>query len=275
MDVIKNIKGILSDLFTIGGSSGIGIKNNSAVAEVKNAADNAFAVLRAKEIQSSSNINDVVSLLDLKGRIANIQFSFDGASAPAGGANTAKFGFCHTSGGSYTAGEVVYDTGSALQKIPTSVVNAITTDGAVSGTISLIDNGLYVNDAGTWTLKGDGSGTATGSLKVIEISYDFEDSVVNSSTALVNGDRVVRVVNSVSQAFNGTAPTLLIQSDGTSDLSLMATTESDLKTINQYEVEDIKEITADNAGVVKLTVTPDSSSAGIGKVLVFYVSPLA
>lgn len=276
MGIFKNIQGTLLNIFKIGGNSGIGLKNNSAVAEVKTAADDAFVVLRAKEIQSSNAINDVPTLLDLKGRIANIQFSFEGATAPAAGANTGKFGFCKTSGGSYTAGDVVYDTGTVLMKIPSAVVNAITVDGAVSGgTISLIDNGLYVNDAGTWTLKGDGSGTATGALKAIEISYDFEDATVSSTTALVDGDRVVRVINLVSQAFNGTAPTLLVQADGTSDLSLMATTESDLKTANQYEVEDIKSITADYAGVVKLTVTPDSSSAGTGKVLVFYVSPLA
>jgi hypothetical protein len=85
----------------------------------------------------------------------------------------------------------------------------------------------------------------------------------------------VRVINNVTEAFNGTAPTLLIQIDGSSELSVMATADSDLKTINQYENETLSEVTSTYAGVVKLTVTPDSSTAGIGKVFVFYVSPLA
>lgn len=273
MGLMTNILGTLSQLFKIGGKSGIAIKNNSGVAEIKNAGDSAFATLRAAQVGASPNLSDVVTYLDAAGMNANIEFAFAGASAPSAGANTGKFGFCHTSGGSYTAGDVVYDDGTALIKINT--VKKLTTTSAITGTISLIANGSYAKEGSSFVLKGDGSGTSTGMVQAIELAYTFGSTTVDSTTNVPNGARVVRVENVVGTAFNGTSPTVAVTVNGSTPVTIMATTESDLTTVNQYESLAITDIAAANEGKARLTVSGGSATTGAGKVLVFYVIPLA
>ena len=50
--------------------------------------------------------------LIFQGATPNIEFGFAGGSALVPGDNETLFGFCHTSGGLYTAGDVVYDDGT-------------------------------------------------------------------------------------------------------------------------------------------------------------------
>lgn len=270
--------GILANLWYIGrAATGIALKNSTGVAEIRNTADDAYAKFRALEIQSTNGINDVPVLRDLQARIADIVYSFDGASPPAGGTNSNQFGFCHTTGGSYTQGDVVYDTGSALVKVPTAVVKMITTRTSITGGISLNANGVYVNQSGTWTLKGDGGATDTGKVKCIAVSYDYEDTTVDSTTTVPDGATVTRVVNRVTTPFSGgTSPTLHIQINGSTPETVMATTDSMLDLASgphQFENQNCIDIDSDSTGVVRLTVTPDGSTAGAGKAYVFYVTP--
>lgn len=273
MNVFKNIAGTLSSIFRVGGTAGVNVKHNSGAVEFKNTADNAFVTARALQIQSSNNIADLVTLLDLIGHVPLIEYSFDGASAPAPNANAGKFGFCHTTGGSYTAGDVVYDNVTALVKLNTC--KGLWTSSAVTGTISLIANGMYAKEGGSFVLKGDGSGTNTGVVKVVEIEYDYNDTTVDSTTSIPDGARVVRVENIVATPFNGTSPTVELTVNGSSPLTVLATTLSDLKTSAQYEDQEVKLVGATNEGVVRATVVSSSSSAGAGRALIFYVTPLA
>lgn len=272
MGLIQNLRGIIGNIFQIG-KSGPNIKNNSDVIEFRNNADNDFAVARTKQIQAGANLADIPTILDTYGVIPFIEYSFTGASAPSPGANTSKFGFCHTTGGSYTAGDVVYDNGTSLIKL--NVVKHLTTKASVTGTISLIANGFYSKDGSSWVLKGDGSGTSTGMEQVIELSYTYSSTNVDSTTSIANGARITRVENVVSTPFNGTSPTIEVKINGGTPLIVMGTTLSDLKVANQYQQMEISEVGASNAGVVRATVVSSSSSAGAGKVLVFYVSPLS
>lgn len=272
MGLISKISGTLENLFKIG-KSGIAIKNNAGVAEIKNAGDSALATLRAAQVGASPNLNDVTTYLDTTGLIPNIEFGFAGASAPTAGTNTGKFGFCHTSGGSYTAGAVVYDDGTSL--IAVNSTKGLTTKSAITGTISLIANGFYMKEGSSFVLKGDGSGTSTGMVQAIELAYTFGSTTVDSTTNVPNGARVVRVENVVGTAFNGTSPTVAVTVNGSTPITIMATTESDLTTANQYESLAVTDIAAVNEGKARLTVSGGSSTTGAGKVLVFYVSPLA
>lgn len=274
MGIKSNITGIVGDLLTFGKEILVGIKRNASALEIKLADDSAFAVLRADKLSTSFGLNDVPSALDLKGSSALIQYGFDGASAPSAGANTAKFGFCHTTGGSYTAGDVVYDDGTTIHKL--NLLSSIATTTAITGTISLVANGLYFKESGSWVLKGDGSGTSTGMEKVIELALAYNSSAtVDSTTSIPDGARITRVETVVTTAFNGTAPTLAIVVNGSTPLTIMATTLNNLKVANQYQNLEVKEVGSVNAGVVRLNYTADSSSAGAGKVYVYYVSPLA
>jgi len=275
-DVFKKIRGIVGAAFQFSKGTGPQIKDSSSILELRNAADNAYVLGRSGVIPASGEtVNDIVPLLDLKGRIADIEFSFDGASAPAPGANTGKFGFCHTTGGSHTAGQVVYDDGAALILIPFSVVKHLTTRTAITGTISLNADGVYCYQGGTWTLKGDGAPTSTGLVKSIRIDYAYTDGTKTSTTTIPNGATVLRIRNVVTTLFNGTAPTLSVIVDGSSDETLMVAGDSNLKAVAEYHNEDAHDISASTTGVLSLTVTPDSSTTGAGYVMVEYVAPSA
>jgi len=279
MSIIQSkLKGTGETLFLVGvsgGAAGSGVANNSGVVELQSSAAALVTARAARIAATGTTINDLVSLLDLRGRIADIEYSFDGASAPTVGNNSGKFGFCHTTGGSYTAGEVVYDPGSvALLKIPSEVAKTITTRTAVTGTISLNANGIYVNQGGSWTLKGDG--TASGAKPPIALAFDYEDTTVTSTTSIASGDIVSRVIVRVDTNFStGTAPTIAVATDGSTPLTLMGTGESNLAVAMQYDNEIIADIASINAGHVVLTVTAGGASAGTGKVFVFFDTPTA
>jgi len=272
----EKLRGIVGDLFQLNGPDGAQLKENSGVIEARDNADAAMALLRGAGIPStSSTLDDMPDLLDLRGRVADIEFSFDGSSAPSAGTNTDAFGFCHTSGGSYTAGDVVYDNGTSLIVIPSNVATHLTSRTSVSGTISLIGNGLYARQGANWVLKGDGAPSSTGYSQVIAVDYDFNDSMVYSTTTVPDGAIVTRVTNDVQTAFNDNAATLQVDVDGTSDENIMATSDSKLKKANEYSVPQNTAITSTTEGVVRLTVSPGTATAGAGQVLVHYVTPLA
>lgn len=274
MGLLTKIRGIVDDLLVIGKDEAVALKRNSNAIEAKTGADNAFVTMRAKELQAGFGINDLVTALDLKGLMPNIEFSFTGASAPSAGSNTNKFGFCHTTGGAYTAGDVVYDNGTSLNKL--QAVNAITTTTSVTGTISLIANGYYAKESGSFVLKGDGTGVSTGVERVIELTLNFNSgTTVDSTTSIPSGAIVNRVECVVNTPFNGTSPTLAVAINGGTPLTVMAAADINLKTANQYETLVVNPVAANNAGVVRLNYTASSSSAGTAKVYVFYVSPLS
>lgn len=271
MDLIKKIRGIVGTIFSVGT---INVKDNSGVAEVKNSGDTDFAVLRAKSIQLSNNPNDVVTLLDSQGK--PIHFAFDGASAPAAGTNTGKFGFCHTTGGSYTANDVVYDDGDSLIKLPKVVCKVIYPKIEITGTVSFNDKGVYVWSGSSYELHGDGGATDTGKVKTIEIAFDFEDTNVDSTTAIPSGARIIKRTVKIAPgaAFNGTSPTLEVKVNGSTPLTIVPTTLVNLKLADtQHEDTTVQEVSADNAGVVRATVTPDSSNTGSGLLIIEYTVP--
>lgn len=274
MGLFSNITGVISNLFKIGKDETLAVKNNAGVAEFRNGADNAYASARAKELQSGFGMNDVVAALDLKGYMPLIEFSFTGASAPSAGTNTGKFGFCHTAGGSYSAGDVVYDNGTSMVKL--QVVTGLTTTSAVTGTISLIANGLYAKEGSSFVLKGDGTGSTTGVERVVTIPLAYNSSAtVDSTTSIPDGAVVSRVECVVGTAFNGTSPTVAVVVNGSTPLTVMATSDNNLKTANQYETLEVKSVGATNAGVVRLNYTASSSTTGAATVYVFYASPLS
>ncbi len=278
MSWFERIRGIAGDLFQFDNGDGAQIKNNSGIIEVRDSTDANMAILRAAGIPlSSSDLADIPDLLDLRGRIVDVEFDFTGASAPSPGANTDTFGFCHTSGGSYTAGDIVFDNGSALVVMPSNVATHLTSRSAVTGGISLIQNGIYARQGVTWTLKGDGTPTQTGHELAVAVDYDFNDegTPVSSSTEVPDGAVITRVTNSVSTLFNDSATTLQVDIDGTADETVMATADSKLKFANEYSVPQHTAIVSGTTGPVRVTIAGGSPTAGEGQVIVHYVTPLS
>jgi hypothetical protein len=268
-----NFVGTLKTYFEIGKATIVRLVNNSGVLEIRDTAGTAYLKLRALRIQSSNSIDDVPTLLDTMDKV--IQFSFDGASAPAAGTNTGKYGFCHTTGGSHTAAQVVYDDGASLILIPVNSCKTIFTTDAVSGTVSLNADGVYGWEGSAYVLKGDGAATDTGLVKCISVAGTHASGAVNSTASIPVGATVTKVVAIVTEAFDGTTPTLLVQVNGDNDTTIMATTENDLKTVAHYHKDELFPIASTYNGVVTVTFTPDSSSTGEATIYVFYTSPSA
>lgn len=279
MGLFTNLRGIMSSLFQIGGPTGPQLYNSSGVIELKDATNTNYAQGRAAHIvQSSTTSYDVINLLMAQSRVAQIGFSFTGASAPSPGANTGKFGLAHTAGGGYAAGDVVYDTGTALYKLPTEICLHCTTTSAITGTVSMIANGFYSRDSGTWTMKGDTVNSFQGLTRVVEVSYAWNTGggTISSTAAIESGARVLRVYNRVDTPFDGTSPTVEVVTDGTADQVIMATTDSNIAVSNTYLVEEPVDIVANTAGVVKVNIVPGAGAAnGAGKIIVEYSKPFA
>lgn len=269
MAVYKNFIGTMKDIFHIGGPSGNAIKNTTDGVSVRNSADSAFQNIQIKQA-SGSVVEHGVNWLDLRDANVLIQFSFDGGTAPAAGTNTDTYGFCHTSGGAYTAGQIYYDDGTTLRATKVHVGTRITTGSAITGTVSLNANGVYAAHSATapysWTLKGDGMAGGTGVTKVIEVPIDTSASK-SSTSSIPDGAQVLRVSTKITTAYDNSA-TIEVLVDGTSDLVIQPTTENDPSTVNMYvsEVEN-GNITASNEGVVTVNVG-NTPSAGAGTVLI-------
>lgn len=276
MSVFKNFLGTMSQYFKIGGPSGPRLKNSSGAIEMRNTGDTDYATARAQEIQSSPNINDVPALLDLQGRVPNVTWSFDGSSPPSPGTNSGQFGICHTTGGGYTEGRVYYDDNSSLILMPTEVVRSITTASAVSGNISLIANGVYALQGGSWVLKGDGTGATTGLSRWVEVSFDYNDAgtPVDSTTSITDGTRVLGSRCVIETAFPDGTPTIQITVNGSSPETIMSTSQNAPGTVGEYQTDLTHEITSSNEGVVRVTIG-GSPTAGAGYALVEYAMPLA
>ncbi|RKY10489.1 MAG: hypothetical protein DRP56_00905 [Planctomycetota bacterium] len=269
MSVYKNFIGTMKGLFHIGGPSGNTLKNATDGIDVRNAADDAFQNLKVK--QASGAVDEhAVNWLDLRDANVLVQFSFDGGSAPSAGTNTGTYGFCHTSGGSYTAGQVYYDDGTTLRATKIHVGTRITTGSAITGTVSLNANGVYAAHSATapfsWTLKGDGMAGGTGIVKTIEIPIDTSASK-SSTSSIPDGAEVLRVSTKVTTAYDNNA-TIEVLVDGSSDLTIQPTDENDPSEENMY-VSDVEDgvITSSNEGVVTVNVA-NTPSAGAGAVLV-------
>lgn len=272
-DEKSNLLGTLKTAWEIGKTAIVKLLNNSGVLEIRDTSGTTWKALRALSIQTSNTINDVPTLLDTMGIV--IQFSFDGASAPTPGDNTGKYGFCHTTGGSYTNNDVVYDDGVSLIKLPRETCKLILTSATVTGTVSLITNGVYGWETSAYVLKGDGASTDTGFVKCIAIPFTKDSGAVSSTTAIPVGATILRQTVKVDTAFIGTAPTLSAIVDGASPTNIMAVTENDLKTAGHYLKDERFYIDTGYNGVIKITVTPDGSGAGAGVYYVEYIVPSA
>ena len=270
--MITNHKGTSQNSWLIGdGTSALKIVNNSGILEIQDYSGNVIVSRSAGIPISSVNDGDIATYRDVQDSAAIIQFSFTGTSPPSAGTNTAKYGFCHTTGGSYTAGDVIYDDGSALTK--RVHVKLLVTTSSVSGSVSLNANGIYVLVGSTWTLKGDGNTGGGSGTTFIKVPFAFDNTTPTSTTSIADDDTIHAIRLVITTLFNGTAPTVAVATDGSSPVTLVTTSDFDITLAEQYGIDDITLLGTNEGGHIDVTVTPDSSTAGAGYVLVFYGTP--
>jgi hypothetical protein len=283
MSVFKKIKGIIGNIFLLGiEDTAHGIKDHTdGVAVVQNDESTLANAVVARP-QGASQDTHASTYLDTKERVIDIEWSFAGATAPAPGTNTGKYGLCHTSGGGYSAGNIYLDDGAVLTLIPMYHMMACSPRSAITGTVSMIADGLYLAEGSaapwTWTLKGDGSMTYTGVVQAIEVPFGFADfpGIKSSTASIPTNAKVIRSIVKVATLFTpGAAPTVAVDIDGpATDTALRATTDQNLKKVDQYDVTD--EITNADGGPVRLTLAAGGAVlAGAATCLVEYVTPFA
>jgi len=269
MSVYRNLFGTMKDLFHVGGPKGSAIKNILDGLSVRTAADDDFQNISIKQA-SGVAAEHGVNWEDLRDANALMQFSFDGATAPAAGTNTGTYGMCHTSGGAYTAGQVYYDDGAALRATKIPVGTRITTGTAISGTIDFIANGTYVAHSASapfsWTLKGDGMAGGHGLVKTIELAIDTAAQKI--STSSIPADAIVHSIHTGITTGYDPGTTIEVILDGTSSLVLQPANENVPDDPNVY-LSDVEngDVTASNEGNVVVNIG-GSPSAGAGKVIV-------
>ena len=272
--IFQNIKGIMGSLFQIGGPSGNQLKNQADGLAVRNSTDNAHQNLSVKQASGGSP-SHAVNWQDFRDGSPLIQFSFDGASAPAAGSNAGAYGMCHTSGGSYSAGQVYYDNGTTLAPVKTYIGMSITTGSAISGTVSMNANGVYVAHSSavpfTWTLKGDGAPNLTGFARQIRLALDTSASK-SSTTPIPAGSKVSSVSTEIETAYDNGATIQVIVDGAVSDLTIQSTTENDPSTTGVYISEPVAQtVDADSEGLVKVVIT-GGPSAGSGELVVNFTN---
>lgn len=271
MGLVDKIIGTSSDTFQVGLTGNV-VQTNTDGLAVIDESSNPKNLTVARPQGSNQDVH-AATYLDVKERILLIEFSFAGGTPPAGGANTGKYGFCHTSGGSYNAGQVYLDDGVSLVAVTINKMHELASTSLVTGTVSLIANGLYVAQAASapysWTLKGDGTGTVTGMPKMVKVTVSSSAGNFDSTTSIPSGARILRVYTNVTSVYDGAA-TIAVRINGGTPLTVQATTENRPNKVNLYATTPWADVAGANAGVVRV-VLGGTPTTGAADVVVEYV----
>jgi hypothetical protein len=185
--IISDLIGTGQPLFQLNGANQI--KTVAGGIQHRNAADDADVKAYAAP-STGAAANELVTWQNQRNASPDIAFAFDGASPPAAGTNTGKHGMCHTTGGAYNAGEIYYDSGTALEIVTVFIGLKVTTDVAVGGTVGLTAGTLYVatSAAAPYGWESRDTGGSPDILLTPSLTSD------TSSASLTEGTEVYEIV---------------------------------------------------------------------------------
>jgi hypothetical protein len=274
MGLIARINSFVNSFVQIGGPSGPGFNANSGALEAKNAANNAFAIVRganpsgdndlttkkyvdeiAKPYIVTAQANAVTALIANSGVEHYIVVSAPGTGAAA----------------AYTSGTILWDDGSGTGNVdilgPTDGLIIITTVALTGGTFTFNSNTQYVWTGSTWqSLQASVAGA------VYCINFILGTSVSQSSVTSIPANAIVlRCDLNVTTPYSA-GTTIAIGQTGTTSL-LQATTDNVPTVADTYEAE---QVTAwGSSALAVLATIGGSPSAGVATVTVLYSSPLS
>jgi hypothetical protein len=249
------------------GKGGPKVTNASGVIEARDQAGTAFAKVRADHPVGP---NDVVTLkyLQTKGDVT-VLGQITGGSPPAASVEGRMF-ICTTTGGLFTVNNLYYDTGLAWEEVvPSEGLSMVVTDALTGGTVEFTADHAYL-----WNLDGTewvdiGPSAAASLAKIVktrEASLAFgTSSPLNIGTTIPQYGRVLRVCVNVTQAFNGTVPTVEIGDAGDTN-RYMTVDENNLKATGVYWSDTFYMVAS--ATQLIATYVADTSSAGACTVFV-------
>lgn len=275
MGIFSNLLGTMSSFFQLGGPAGPRLNDNSGVVEAKTSDGAAYANINAANAVADTSVTTQLDLKHMAG--IEVAFGFDGGTPPSAGGNTGKYGMCGKTGGSYTAGDIIYDTGSALQAITVLSGAKITTSVAVSGsgyTVTTIQNGLYnlvSASPNVWSLRGDGNGTGTGYMQVLGPLSVGTSATTDSTTSIPSGATILKTILNVTTPYSGGA-TIAATVNGSTPVTIMATGDNTATSAGVY-VDDGTPIAigGSNTGHVRVSVN-GSPGAGASTLTVQYIT---
>jgi hypothetical protein len=323
MGLFKDFLGVVNTIFKIGGDKGIklstdqqALTDDASILNFKLHDDSEYATLRAGEIGLdgvSPNLNDLSTLFDLKGRVADIAFAFDGNAGGSiiikyGTNGSGKFGFCYANGNGFEAKYIYYDKGAGFPnqnigtidstaryvKVHVEVGKGMTTRDVINETGNVYTaNWLYVLEnisPMTWVKKCPFSVVSpVGIVQIIRVPFTA-DSVMDasstpsvSSNSLLTTDVVLRTLVEITNTFEDEGdpvyPIEVTVGEIATDVTLLSTATFEFdNTVEgpiQYDKDEI--IPTPLGGPVRvrsLTQSTPPSNQGSGVAYVIYGTPL-
>ena len=274
-DMIKNIRGIIGNIIQVG-LTGFQIKNNSGVAEIRNADDNGYAVLRAAAPVADNDVTNK-KYVDSIEKPLIVKRQADCTTAIPDNTSVRGFVVVTTAGSGAVVGDILYDNG-LNDSIPMEILSAIegrtiaVTEALTGGTATFEGDSIYIWDAQTssWLKVGDVGGV-TGAIRTIRFIVDNSASQ-DSDTSIPANARVFDCNFEVTTAYSGGA-TVAIGNSTTANLIMLATENNAQKAGRTYAKEQDTGWGGSDLPV-RVTVT-GSPAAGAGVVVVKYASPNA
>ena len=272
MSLWSTIDGIMNAFFRLGGPTGPGLNANGAVIEVKNAANNAYANLRAASPSVDADVATKAYVDELAyPYICSAQFN-GGTTLPSN-TTTEKWIVVTTAGtgsaASAVLGAILWDDGSntgTVAVIAPALGNQIVpTTAFAGGTITLSANNQYIWNGSTWANL---SPSVSGVLSAID--FAIGTSASQSSTTSIPANAVVyKTIVNIAVAYSAGA-TISIGQSGTTAL-LQGTSGNSPVNVGQYET--MNRVAWGSSALAVLATVGGSPSAGSGTVTVFYSQP--
>jgi len=194
------------------GKAGAKVKNSSGVVEARNNADDAYAIVRGA---TPVGDDDLATKAWVEKRYGiSVVGQINGGSPPAASVLGQVF-LCTTAGGAYTLKYLYRDTGSTWEEIvPVEGMVIGITDALTGGTDVYSADHAYIWDADNteWDDLGPSvAGTDTKKIEQRTVTVAYTDTGANNVGAVVPaGAKVLEARVNVTQAFDGTTPTLTV-----------------------------------------------------------------
>lgn len=250
------------------GKNGSRIKNNAGVLQAKNAADSALVNFQAL---APVNDDDVVTKRYLETQanvIINGQIDGGTPPSPADG----LIYIVTTAGGAFALNEIYRREAGVWVLLPLADGFVISVSDPLTGGVDEYPMGRYMYDLDTtsWIFIGPAAAASKiDSNEIVTVLFGSA-ATLNIGAALPLGAIAKKVIVSVTQAFDGTSPTLDIGDAGDAN-RLMDNAEIDLKTVGLY-VSDVYNLYG-AATQLQAAYAADSSTVGQADILVEYRLP--
>ncbi len=269
MGLFSKLAGTVSSFFQIGGPAGPGVNANGAALEAKNAANNAFAVMRGATPVGDNDFTTKAYVDKTANKPIPVSLQFNGNNALPNNSGTEQWYVVTTSGPNATIGQLLWDDGSGagtVAVIPAATGNTIVTTAAFSGgTISLAANQMYVWTGTAWL---DIAPSVSGAMFAIRMAITNAASQSSATQIPANAiifDARLEVVTPYSAG-----ATISLGITGTVAL-FMGTGDNVPQTADLYQVMQDTSVGASAAAL--LVTVGGAPAAGAGFAVVLYSVP--